>query len=173
MGLGEEEGDAKVGQGLLGQIRSAGKVEAQCFERIGSASQAGSSAVAVLGNRNPAGRDDQGHCSRNIDAVLTVTACAAHVNRAFRGRNAFHPGAHGFDSPGDFFRCLAAIGNFDEQGGNFLVRDQPVENSPEQFFGFVQVHAIAFGSSPAIPRKLASISWPCSVAMDSGWNCTP
>jgi hypothetical protein len=27
--------------------------------------------------------------------------------------------------------------------------------------------------TPARSRKLASSSWPHSVAMDSGWNCTP
>ena len=44
----------------------------------------------------------------------------------------------------------------------------------QQGFGFAhrKAHARTFGSIPAIRRKLASISWPCSVAMLSGWNCT-
>gem|GEM_PF-4451880 len=34
-------------------------------------------------------------------------------------------------------------------------------------------HARSRGVRPQMRRKFASIAWPCSVAMLSGWNCTP
>ena len=154
-------------------VRRTKERDAEFGEDIGGTARRGRSAIAVLGDRYPAGRDDQRDGGRNVEAVLPVTPGAADVDCAIGGGNTLHPRAHGPDCPGDLGRALAAFGQFDQGSGNRLVRDLPVEDPAEQVFGFIQGHARTLGSTPAIRRKLASIAWPCSVAMLSGWNWTP
>ena len=52
----------------------------------------------------------------------------------------------------------------------FVFLERPVDRRKR---AHAPVLSGAFASIPQILRKFASSSWPCSVAMLSGWNCTP
>ena len=172
MGLGEEEGDAKVGQGRFGHVAGAGEVEPQRLERIGPAGLAACRAVAVFGHRHVAGSNHQRDRGRNIERMLPVAAGAADVDCAFGCSDPLHPGAHGQDCPGDLGRSFAAVGQFNQDFADWVVAQLAIEHAPEQRLrlGQRQAHASSLTGIPQIRRKFASIAWPCSVAMLSGWN---
>src|SRR5690606_6735084 len=93
------------------------------------------------------------------------------------------PRAHRPRRPGDLRCGLTPVRERDEKVGDLLLGRRTVEHRAERGFGFVLRqrtidwgqggHAGAFASMPQIFRKFASSSCPCSVAMLSGWNCTP
>src|SRR5690606_20408322 len=72
----------------------------------------------------------------------------------------------------------------DEKCGDLIFGHGAIEHGAERRFGLALVkrvidrrelgHATAFFAAiPQIARKLRRRSCPCSVAMLSGWNCTP
>src|SRR5690606_26037145 len=180
---GEEEADAEVGKRLLGGVHRPVEVEAEGFERVSRAGLRAGGAVAVLGDRHAAGGNDQRNGGRDIERVVAVPAGAADVDRVGGRFDGDQPGAHRACGAGDFGSGLAAVGQFGEETGDVLVRQGPVEHRAEGGFGFAFLermidrgkpgHASALAGMSQIFMKLASRSCPCSVAMLSGWNCTP
>src|SRR5690606_8434171 len=131
------------------------------------------------GNHEGGGGGDVEH----VHAVATGTAGidqALGVDLHRRGQLAHHGGgtddlvdglalhAHAHEEGADL--RVGALAGHDQAhhvlhlgGGQVQLGDHPVE-------GFLDVHQ---RTPPCCLRKLASSSWPCSVRMDSGWNCTP
>ena len=124
----------------------------------------------MLGNRHIAGCHNQRDGGGDVETVLTIAAGAADVDCARRSGDPLHPGAHRQDGSGHFFSGFAAISQVNQSCSDDLVRHVAIEHSPEQRLSFSLVHAITRGVIPHSWRKLASIAWPCSVAMLSGWN---
>ena len=117
---------------------------------------------------------------------MPVAPGAADVDGAGGRIDRDQAGAERACGLGDLDRGLATLGQPDQEGCDRLVgrmavqhvRERPARGLARQWRGGVgqqrdRGHASAFTGTPAIVRKLASIAWPCSVAMLSGWNCTP
>ena len=80
----------------------------------------------------------------------------------------------GGDGGGDLGRGrLAAQAGGEEGVGLVRRQDAAVDQLGQQGFETVSHQTITVRLTLARSRKLASRSWPCSVAMDSGWNWTP
>lgn len=117
--------------------------------------------------------------------MMPVAPGAAYVDRAGRGIDRNQPVAHRLRRGGDFDHRFAAVRERGQEFDDILVAGAAVEHRREGIGRLVMfeqpggigkrtetAHA-AFRSptgNPAIFRKLASIAWPCSVAMLSGWN---
>ena len=63
--------------------------------------------------------------------MLPITAGAADVDRSSRAGDPFHPGAHRPDCAGNFLRSFAAVGEFDQSGGDGFIRHFAIEHLPE------------------------------------------
>src|SRR5262249_38489786 len=88
--------------------------------------------------------------------------------------------AHGGDRGGDLGRRRLPLEAGSEEGlGGFLVQRRAVGQLGQEGLEGVGPGRGGLGQTaarrltPARSRKLPSSSWPCSVAIDSGWNCTP
>ena len=83
----------------------------------------GCRAVAVLGDRNPASRDDDRHGGGDVEAVLAVAAGAADVDGACRApQSGSSARASRCGGAGDFDGGFAALGERDQECGDFRVR---------------------------------------------------
>ncbi|PAV92822.1 hypothetical protein WR25_05073 [Diploscapter pachys] len=183
---GEEEGDADIGEASLRGRAGDLHVEAERLQRIRSAGLGRGGTVAVLGDRYAAGRDDQRDGGRDVERMMPVTARAADVDRAIGSGDRDQAGTQGTGGLGDFDAGFAAIGQSEQEVADRLCRDARVEDIGKRLRrAFARQRGRWIGKQddaghgrsrtgmPAIVRKLASMAWPCSVAMLSGWNCTP
>ena len=105
----EEEGDAEVGEASLRGRTGDLHVEADRLQRVRRARLGTGGAVAVLGDRHAAGRDDQRHRGRDVERVMAVAAGAADVDRTGAGRDRDHPFAQRARRLGDLDAGFAAI----------------------------------------------------------------
>src|SRR6185369_10370168 len=136
----------------------------------------------MLGDRHAAGRDDDGDGGRDVERMEAIAPGAAHVDGIFGSVDRDHPRAHRPRGGGDFDGCLAPVAELGEKVRGVGVAGASVEDGGKGDIGlrFIQrgrrvgqaTHDVGLGRSPAIFMKLASISWPYSVAMLSGWNWT-
>ena len=139
--------------------------------------------LPCLATGTPAGGDDQADRGRDVERVMPVAAGAADVDRALGRVDRDQPCAQRARRAGDFVGGFAAFGQFGEEAGDLVLAHLAVEQRAEDSFGlcFAEMrfgrgqclHAGTCASIPHRPRKFASSAWPCSVAMISGWNCTP
>lgn len=114
---------------------------------------------------------------------MAVAACSANIDGIRGCVHRYKTSPHGSRRAGDFRSGLSTIRKLDEETGDFLIRNMAVEHGAKGGFCFILgkwrrnrrqgAHARERASIPQISRKLASMAWPCSVAMLSGWNCTP
>src|SRR5690606_4935246 len=112
------------------------------------------------------------------EGVMAVTPGAATVDGIIRRRDRDHSRTKRAGRAGDLVGGLAALGDLDQEAGDFLLTRFAVEDPAEDFLGFgfgemgfrlgERLHAGTLVSIPQIARKLASSAWPCSVAMLSG-----
>src|ERR1019366_2088987 len=127
-----------------------------------------------------------------------VAAGAANVDRAFGGVDRGHASPHRTDGAGDLGHGLTADAHGHQQGADLRGRGFAGHDDGERGFGLVSGKRLPAGEFPecrfqvlrhgvradqaaragalekrAMARKLARIRWPCSLAMLSGWNCTP
>src|SRR5690606_9209774 len=185
---GEEEADAEVGELRCRHLACTCKVEPERLECIGGARRRRSGPVSVLCDRYLARRHDNRDTGRDVQRVVTIAPGAADVDRASGGIDRDHPIAHRLRRGGDFDHCFAAVGQRREEGRHLFVTAAAIEHRLERMRcllgiekrarvgeGAEAAHAARRSATgnPAIRRKLASIAWPCSVAMLSGWNWTP
>ncbi len=75
--------------------------------------------------------------------MLTITARAADVDRAFRCGDPGHPRAHSADQASDFGRSLTPVGEFDQGLANLIIGHLAIEHPPEQCLGVPQRQAHA------------------------------
>src|SRR3546814_15868227 len=141
-----------------------------------------SSVVCSSDLRDAASRHHQRGGGRDVERVVAVPTRAADGDGVFRGVDGDHASAHRARRSGNLAGILSPIGEGDEEFCNRLLRHSAIENGPESGFclglfdrvqGIGQDHASVLASMPPNPSKLASMACPCSVAMLSGWNCTP
>ena len=125
----------------------------------------------MLGHWHPAGRHHNSHCGGNIQRVLAIAAGSADIHRVFGCRNCVHVFAKGRCSNSNGGReVLRLVG--EEQPVTGLIRRhvliEQIHKAEDQLVERELTHTLASGSMPQIRRKLASMAWPCSVAMLSG-----
>ena len=117
---------------------------------------------------------------------MAVSPCAAHIDCPVWGMDRYHARAQFLGRSRNLDAGFAAFAQPREEACNVLIRHAEVQNGGEGqpgsvlFKRFARVgqlergsHARSFTRIPARAMKLASIAWPCSVAMLSGWNWTP
>ncbi len=125
----------------------------------------------MLCDRNLARRNNNGDSGRHIQAVAAVAARAAYVNGGGRRIDAPHARAHGLRRAGNFIGRFPPVCQFDQSGANGIIAQRAVQYLAEQRLGLIAGHAHGLRSvtvRPATRMKLASIAWPCWVAMLSG-----
>src|SRR3546814_3231144 len=184
----EEEAGAEVGERRGRHFACARHVEAERFQRVGGTRFRGSGAISMLCDRDLTCCNDDRHRGRDVERVVPVAAGAADVDRPFGRLDRDQPVAHRLRRGGDLDHRLAAVGESGEESGELFVAAAAVEHRRERRLRLVMVEeegGIGKGAEaahaacrsvtgrPAMRRKLASIAWPCSVAMLSGWNWTP
>src|SRR5690606_3404052 len=114
---------------------------------------------------------------------MPVAAGAADVDRVGRRLDRDQPRPHRARRARDLGGRLAPIAQRDEEPRNVLVVQPAIEHRAEGRFGlgfFERMidrrefgHAGTLAGRPQTRRKFASNACPGSVAMLSGWNCTP
>ena len=128
---GEQEADADIAQARLGIEPGAFHVETEHLERIRGARFRGCGAIAVLGDRHAARRDDDRDRSRNIQRMVAIATGAADIDRAMRRVDRDEPGAECLCGLGNLDAGLAAVAERDQEFGDRLFRGFRVENVGE------------------------------------------
>lgn len=156
------------------------------LEQIGTAALAGYRTIAVLGHLAASSRNDERGSGGHVEDVHPVATGATGVDQlvgveTHRSGQLAHD-LHGADDLVDGFalhahahekradlRVCALTGHdlahhrLHFLGGQIQLADDAVE-------GFLDIHQ---RTPPVCFRKFANSSWPWSVRIDSGWNCTP
>jgi hypothetical protein len=158
------------------------------FQHIGAAGFGRHAAIAVFGDLGTGRRRDEHRGCGNIEGVRAITAGTHDVDQtdARRGRHLDRELAHDLGRAGDLTDGFLLHAHAGQNGGNhhighFATHDLPhqrdhfvMENLAvvdDALQGFLRIHGRVSGACCC--RKLRSMSWPCWVRMDSGWNCTP
>ena len=180
----EHEADADGVDALGHLLGREVEVHAQRLQHVGTAAGRRDRAPAVLGDARPGCGSNEGSGGRNVEGVRGVAAGAAGVDqvrvvlrRHLGGEFAHHLRgggdlADGFllypearDDAGDLHRREFAAHDLAHQRQHLVVEDFALLDQPGERL-LRRDHRVPF-------RKFASMAWPCSVRMDSGWNCTP
>ncbi len=180
----KHETDAGGGNRLRHGLRFQVDVHPEQFQHIGAAGFARDRTAAVFGDFGARCRGDKHRRRRHIEGMRGIAAGAAGIDQLWRIRHRHRGGklAHHRGRGGDFtdgFLFDAQTGNdcsnqhrrhlaahdLPHQRQHLVVKNLAMFNDARQ--RFLRLHQ-RFSS-----RKFFSIWWPCSVRIDSGWNCTP
>ncbi len=195
MRRGEEETHASFVQRSPLLLQRGSQVNTQRAEHVGAAGAPTHCPVAVLGDLYACAGQDEGHGGREVEGRGPGPAGAANVDHLIRvlqdRRLAAHrprasgdladrlaAQAHGGDRRGDLRGTrLAAKAGGEKRVGVRLRQRRAVSQARQQRPEYVRHRrprqASSARATPARSRKLANRWWPPSVAIDSGWNCTP
>jgi hypothetical protein len=177
---GKEEADADVRQRLFRRFGGAIEVEAQRLQRVGRAGLGTGGAVAVLGHRHAAGRDDQADGGGDVERVVPVAAGAADVDgvggaftgiiraRMARAAPAISLAVSPRSDSATRKAAIASSGPCHRESARRARRyprragDQPAARSRRDF----RIHA-------AQPQEIGQHGVAVFRGDRSGWNCTP
>ena len=183
----EQKADANRIDAVRHRIGRNVQAHAERLEHVGAAGAGGDGPVAVLGHRLAAGGDDDGHGGGDVEGVHargSGAAGTAGIEQVTGVRvDGGGSGAHGAGGACHDFGRFAADGQAHQQGAGLCRRRLASHDGREHLLRLAlaqrrasldHAQGVLHGRAHARNcRKLASILWPCSVRMDSGWNCTP
>lgn len=181
---GHHEGDADSFKRAFHDVGTDHDVDAKLGQRVGCAGLRGQVAVAVLCHADACACDDEGCGGRNVECALAIAPGANDVHRAFWSSDRVAFGAHDAGGGGDFLDGFATGAERHQKAAHLARGGRAVEKRLEGAFGFFpgqrpfggdadqRAQVIAHAGTPsgtlALSRKVRSIWWPCSDAMDSG-----
>ena len=159
-------------------------VDTQCFQHIGAAGLGRHRTAAMLGDMGPGRGGGEGGCGRDVEGMGAIAPGAAGIDQMLDIGQRHLDGelAHDAGSCGDFANRLALAAQGADGAGNLRGREPPGHDGAHQAEHFLAtqvtamyqlVEQIGVVHRPASIRKFLSSACPCSVRMDSGWNCTP
>ncbi len=143
----EQEGAAGGAQDGRQAFQPDINIDAEGGQHVGTAGARRQRAVAVLGHRHAAACQHEGDGGGDVEAAGRVAAGAADVDRALRGVDAVHAGAHRTNRTGEFGDGLAADPHRHHQAGDLRRGGFAGHDGGEGGFGLGLVQRLAGGDA--------------------------
>ena len=162
------------------------EIDAERFQHVRRAAGRRYRAPAVLGDCAPGSRRNQRAGGGDVEGVRGIAPGAAGIDQmgAVGDRHLGGEFAHHLGRGGDLAHGLLLHAQADQDAGDLRLRDLAAHDLAHQrqhlvvkdFALLDQARQCLLRSDHGYffpSRKFFSMSCPCSVSIDSGWNCTP
>ncbi len=179
------EADSDLFQRLFNHLHADHHVDSHLRQRIRRAGFRTEVAVAVLGHHHARARHHKGRGGRDVQRALAVAPRSDDVHGPFGRAHLVAFGPHHGGGGGVFVHRLAAGAQGHQQAADLAWRGFAVEQDgkgglrlgPAQRAvrcgGDQRFQGVTHAGTFIADRKFCNRAWPCSEAMDSGWNCNP
>ena len=183
----KHKANAYLGNALGNDAWREVDVNAQAFQHIGAAAFAADAATAVLADPRTRSSSYKHGAGGDVEGVGPVSACAHDVHQMCAIGH-LHLGGklpHHLRSSGDLANGFLLHPQAGQDGSGHERRDFALHDHAHQVQHFVVKNLTVLdgalqsfaggdgGHGCRVFKKLFNKAWPCSVRMDSGWNCTP
>ena len=143
--LGEKETDIDIGKKLFALLRGNVDLYAEGFENVSGSGFGGGCPVAMLGNGNAAGSNDESRSGGDIEGVGAVAAGTYDLQNVHVVEKFFSVGSHGSCGSGDLVDGLALHGKSREISGLLHVAGGIFHDLIHNLFCFFISQILSFG----------------------------
>ena len=183
----EHKTNAYLGDALDNQGRREADLSAQTLEHIGAAAFAADAAPAMFADPRASSSSHKHGAGGYIEGVGTIATGADNVDQMGSISHLYLGGklAHDLRGSRDFANRFFLYPKARQYGRSHERRHFRVHDHAHQVQHLVMKNFTVLdgalqcfvgseaGHGCGVFKKLFNKAWPCSVRMDSGWNCTP